>query len=62
VRRANGTGASIGLVVGMVSVFIASLTELSWLYYNVLGAVVVVVVGLLWSFTGQGKRIKAPGS
>ena len=62
VPRANGTGASIGLVVGMVSVFIASLTELSWLYYNVLGAVVVVAVGFCWSFTGPGKRIEAPGS
>jgi SSS family transporter len=48
VPRANGTGASVGLLAGMVSVFLVSITtEVSWLYYNVVGAAVVVLVGLL---------------
>jgi SSS family solute:Na+ symporter len=50
VPRASGTGASVGLLAGMVSVFLVSITtDISWLYYNVVGAGVVVLVGsLLW--------------
>ncbi|MFQ5928780.1 MAG: sodium:solute symporter, partial [Acidobacteriota bacterium] len=41
VRRANGTGAFWGLIAGMFSVFLVSwFTHISWLYYNVVGAVV----------------------
>jgi len=48
VPRATGTGASIGLLAGMVSVFLVSITtDVSWLYYNVVGAVVVVLVGVV---------------
>ncbi len=46
VPRARGTGAFFGLLTGMVSVFVVSLTtDISWLYYNVIGAAVVVLVG-----------------
>jgi SSS family transporter len=46
VRGANGTGATLGLLAGMGSVFLVSIsTGISWLYYNVVGAVVVVAVG-----------------
>lgn len=50
VRRANGTGAFWGLLTGMASVFIVSIvTDISWLYYNVVGTVVVVAVGVALS-------------
>lgn len=46
VKRANGTGAFWGLWGGMISVFLVSIyTDISFLYYNVVGAVVVVVIG-----------------
>ena len=46
VPRARGTGAFFGLLAGMGSVFLVSVTtEISWLYYNVVGAGVVVAVG-----------------
>ncbi|MFH1764034.1 MAG: sodium:solute symporter [Gemmatimonadota bacterium] len=46
VPRSTGTGASVGLLAGMVSVFLVSITtDISWLYYNVVGAGVVVLVG-----------------
>ena len=46
VKRANGTGAFWGLIGGMFSVFVVSLlTDISFLYYNVVGACVVVALG-----------------
>jgi SSS family solute:Na+ symporter len=55
VKRANGTGAFLGLVAGMLSVFtVSATTSISFLWYNVIGAVVVVVVGALLSrVTGE---------
>lgn len=54
VPRAGGTGAFIALIVGMTSVFaVASLTDVSWLWYNVVGAAVVITVG---TAIGGGKR------
>ena len=50
VKRANGNGAFAGLLAGMLAVFVVSeTTDLSFLYYNVVGAVVVVAVGTLLS-------------
>lgn len=50
VKRANGTGAFFGLIIGMISVAaVATFTDISFLYYNVVGAVVVVTVGVLLS-------------
>ncbi len=50
VKRANGTGAFWGLWGGMLSVFLVSIyTDISFLYYNVVGAVVVLVVGTVFS-------------
>jgi len=55
VRRATGLGASVGLLAGMGSVFLVSITtQISWLYYNVVGAGVVVLVGLLLQDRGTG--------
>ena len=49
-RRATGNGAFVGLVAGMASVALAaSLTDIAFLWHNVVGAVAVVVVGLIVS-------------
>jgi SSS family transporter len=56
VRGATGTGAFVGLMAGMVSVFLVSTaTEISYLYYNVVGAVCVVVIGILVSRIRGGR-------
>ena len=53
---ATGTGAFAGLIAGMASVaWIASYTDIAFLWHNVVGAVGVVVVGLLASSV-TGKR------
>jgi SSS family transporter len=45
--RATGTGAFVGLLAGMASVaWAASATSVAFLWHNVIGAVVVVIVGL----------------
>ena len=46
-RRATGTGTFVGMLAGFATVlWAAAATPISYLWYNVLGAVVVVVVGL----------------
>ncbi len=45
--RATGTGAFIGLIAGMsVVAWVAAFTPIAFLWHNVIGAVVVVFVGL----------------
>ena len=52
--RATGNGAFLGLLAGMGSVaWVASFTSLAFLWHNVVGAVVVVVVGLAVSLLGR---------
>jgi solute:Na+ symporter, SSS family len=50
-RRANSVGASVGLLSGMAAVCYVALwhPEISFLWHNVVGVAVVVVVGLLVS-------------
>jgi Na+/proline symporter len=51
VPNSRGGGAFFGLMSGMVSVFLLSITtDVSWLYYNLVGAGVVVLVGWGMSF------------
>jgi Na+(H+)/acetate symporter ActP len=46
VRRATGTGAFVGLLAGMGTVYLVSVTtSIAFLWYNVVGAVAVVIVG-----------------
>jgi Na+/proline symporter len=48
--RATGNGAFIGLLAGMGAVaWAASATDVAFLWHNVIGAVVVVIVGLVVS-------------
>ncbi|HEX7486229.1 MAG TPA: sodium:solute symporter [Vicinamibacterales bacterium] len=52
-RRATGRGAFWGMLAGFASVLVvASTTSISYLWYNLVGAVVVVVVGMAISYTG----------
>ncbi len=55
VPRATGTGAFVGLFAGMGAVaWTASFTPVAFLWHNVTGAVVVVVVGMLVSIVTPG--------
>ena len=49
-KRATSTGAFVGLIAGMTAVgYVAFTTEVAFLWQNVVGAVAVVVVGLMVS-------------
>ena len=55
--RANANGALAGLIVGMSSVAIVGFTtNVAYLWQNVIGTVVVVVVGLLVTMVTPGAR------
>ena len=55
--RATARGASYGLFAGMAAVFAVSrLTSVAFLWYNVVGAVMVFVVGLAITALAPGKR------
>jgi Na+/proline symporter len=56
VKRANGHSAFFALIAGMGSVaYVAAFTDVAWLWQNVVGAVVVTVVGTLLSFVLPGR-------
>ncbi len=56
-RRATGNGAFFGLLAGMVSVaLVARYSKISFLWYNVVGCVVVVTVGMLLSLLGKKSK------
>ncbi|HEX9885042.1 MAG TPA: sodium:solute symporter [Longimicrobiales bacterium] len=62
VDRANEAGAFTGLVVGMTAVgLVAFFTDVSWLWYNVVGAVTVVAVGTAVSVMASRGRPLAGG-
>jgi SSS family solute:Na+ symporter len=60
VKPANGHGAFIGLVAGIVVVFTVAFhpatSSISYLWYNVIGAVVVTAVGTVVSVATGGAR------
>jgi Na+/proline symporter len=59
--RATGNGAFVGLLAGMASVAaVAALTPLAFLWHNVVGAVVVVVVGVLVSAVDTRRPRREP--
>ena len=59
VKNSNGNGAFVGLIAGMASVFLVSVTtSISFLWYNVVGAVVVVVVGSALSRVTGGRGVR----
>jgi len=57
VPRATANGAFIGLIAGMGSVaWAAAFTKVAFLWHNVIGAVVVVIVGLAVSVVDPGRH------
>ena len=55
--RARAAGAFYGLLFGMVSVWIASaVTDIAFLWFNVVGCLVTVIVGYAISLTGAGVK------
>jgi hypothetical protein len=57
--RSTGNGAFIGLLAGMGSVaWVASFTRLAFLWHNVVGAVAVVIVGVVVSAVDRGRKGK----
>jgi Na+/proline symporter len=63
VKRANGHGAFVGLVAGMTAVaYVATTWGVAYLWLNVVGAVVVTVVGVLVSLLTGGPRRPADAS
>jgi solute:Na+ symporter, SSS family len=57
-KRATGRGAFWGMLCGLASVAVVSnLTKISFLWYNVIGCVVVVAVGMLLSLFGKKSNI-----
>ena len=56
-RRVTGTGAFIGMLVGEAAIFAAfSFTSISFLWYNVIGCVVVIATGVAVSWMRPGPR------
>jgi SSS family transporter len=61
-RSATGNGAFVGLIAGMASVaWFASFTRVAFLWHNVIGAVVVLVVGLAVSAIDPRRPRVGPG-
>ena len=57
VPQATGTGAFVGLIAGMASVaWVTQFTNIAFLWNNVVGAVVVVAVGLVVSLMTRAAR------
>ena len=58
IPRTRGTGAFVGLLVGMGTVAAVSFgaPSVSFLWHNVIGAVTVVLVGSLLSLGVDGRR------
>jgi Na+/proline symporter len=65
-KRATSTGALVGLVAGMAVVLTVAFSpwtkDIAFLWHNLIGAVVVVVVGLAVSAVAPTKGLKAEGS
>lgn len=61
IPRARGIGAFVGLLAGMGSVAYVStaMPQISFLWHNVIGAVAVVVVGMLLSIVGPNPKTPA---
>jgi SSS family transporter len=60
-RRATGTGAFLGLIAGMSSVaWVATFTNVAFLWQNVVGAVAVVIVGVTVSAIERRIRSSFP--
>ena len=63
-RRASGTGAFVGLIAGMSAVAAVAFgrPDISFLWHNVVGAVVVFVVGLAVSIIAPPRASRGPSA
>jgi len=60
-KHVRGTAAFCGVIAGEAAIFcVAGLTTISFLWYNVVGCVVVVAVALLITAAREGVRGVAP--
>jgi Na+(H+)/acetate symporter ActP len=58
-KQVKGTAAFVGMIAGEVAIFSAFLfTGISWLWYNVIGCVVVVATGLAITYLGPADEEK----
>jgi SSS family solute:Na+ symporter len=56
-KRATANGAFIGMLAGIVSVaLVGRYSSISFLWYNLIGCVVVVIVGMIISLAGESKN------
>jgi len=61
-KKVGGTAAFYGVIAGELAIFAtARFTSIKFLWYNVIGALVVVTVGLILSRFGRGPRAHATG-
>jgi Na+/proline symporter len=61
VRRARARGAFWGLIAGVASVWVASrLTDIAFLWFNLIGCAVVVAVGYALSLTDRSRPGESP--
>ena len=62
IRRVTGNGAFYGVIVGELAIFAsAAFTKISFLWYNVIGCMVVIGVGVGISILGGTPRLGAAG-
>jgi Na+(H+)/acetate symporter ActP len=60
-KRVDGTAAFIGVLSGEAAIFAAAgFTSIAWLWYNVIGAVVVVAVALTVSYLAGSTAFRDP--
>jgi Na+/proline symporter len=64
IKKANGHGAFWGVLCGMLAViYVSWMTEISWLYYNVIGPIVVLITGTIISLlTSRAEKSGEPES
>jgi Na+/proline symporter len=59
-KNVSGNGAFWGMVAGEVAIFSAFFfTNISFLWYNVIGAIVVILTGLLFQLAGSTRVVSA---
>jgi Na+/proline symporter len=57
-KRVSGNGAFWGMILGEAAIFSAFFfTDISFLWYNVIGAIVVILTGLLFQFAGSTRVV-----
>ena len=60
-KRVGGTAAFVGVLAGEAAIFwAAAFTPIAWLWYNVIGAVVVVAAGWAISYFAISASFSEP--